>query len=115
MKLVEELQNIGKEYNATAGQVALAWLLSQGEDVIPIPGTKKIKVGTRRKSVFTSQSERACVQYLEENLAAARIMLSPQAVQKVRAVAEEAELDGGRYPPQIASQLYGDTPAYNKA
>ncbi|KAN0073779.1 NADP-dependent oxidoreductase domain containing protein [Tylopilus felleus] len=96
LKLVEELQNIGKEYNATAGQVALAWLLSQGEDVIPIPGTKKIK-------------------YLEENLAAARIMLSPQAVQKVRAVAEEAELDGGRYPPQIASQLYGDTPAYNKA
>lgn len=44
MKLVEELQNIGKAHNATAGQVALAWLLAQGEDIIPIPGTKKIKV-----------------------------------------------------------------------
>ncbi|KAG8221407.1 NADP-dependent oxidoreductase domain-containing protein [Butyriboletus roseoflavus] len=43
LKLVEEFQNIGKEYNATAGQVVLAWLLAQGEDVIPIPGTKKIK------------------------------------------------------------------------
>jgi hypothetical protein len=45
LKLVEELANIGKEYDATAGQVALAWLLAQGDDVIPIPGTKKIKVG----------------------------------------------------------------------
>ena len=47
LQLVEELKNIGKEYNATAGQVALAWLLAQGEDVIPIPGTRKIKVSVK--------------------------------------------------------------------
>ena len=44
LKLVDGLQELGKKHNATAGQVALAWLLAQGEDIIPIPGTKGIKV-----------------------------------------------------------------------
>lgn len=44
LKLVDDLQAIGKKHGATAGQVSLAWLLAQGEDVIPIPGTKSIKV-----------------------------------------------------------------------
>ena len=44
VKLAEEVQAIGARSNATPGQIALAWLLSQGEDIIPIPGTKKIKV-----------------------------------------------------------------------
>ena len=44
VKLAEEVQAIGARNNATAGQVALAWLLAQGDDIIPIPGTKKIKV-----------------------------------------------------------------------
>ncbi|KAF9233635.1 NADP-dependent oxidoreductase domain-containing protein [Melanogaster broomeanus] len=93
--LAKELENVGKEYNATAGQVALAWLLAQGEDVIPIPGTKKIK-------------------YLEENLGAATITLSPETVQHVRKVAEEAVLAGDRYPDWGMKLLFADTPAYNK-
>jgi aryl-alcohol dehydrogenase-like predicted oxidoreductase len=44
LKLVDGLQELGKKHNATAGQVTLAWLLAQGDDIIPIPGTKKIKV-----------------------------------------------------------------------
>lgn len=44
LKLVDGLKQIGQKYNATAGQVALAWLLAQGDDVIPIPGTRQIKV-----------------------------------------------------------------------
>jgi aryl-alcohol dehydrogenase-like predicted oxidoreductase len=44
LKLVDGLQELGKKHNATMGQVALAWLLAQGEDIIPIPGTKGIKV-----------------------------------------------------------------------
>jgi aryl-alcohol dehydrogenase-like predicted oxidoreductase len=44
LKLADNLKRIGEQYNATAGQVALAWLLAQGDDIIPIPGTKKIKV-----------------------------------------------------------------------
>lgn len=49
-------------------------------------------------------------QYLEENLAAARINLAPEAVQEVRKVAEAASLEGDRYPPQLMAVLYGDTP-----
>ncbi|KAF9219111.1 Aldo/keto reductase [Gyrodon lividus] len=93
LKLAEAFENIGKEYNATAGQVALAWLLAQGEDVIPIPGTKKIK-------------------YLGENLAAAYISLSPETIQKVRTIAEEAVFDGDRYQAGGMKLLYGETPAY---
>ena len=48
MKLVEGLQNLGKKYNATAGQVTLAWSLAQGKDIIPIPGTKKLKVNSSK-------------------------------------------------------------------
>lgn len=44
LKLVDGLKTIGQHHNATAGQVALAWLLAQGDDVIPIPGTRQIKV-----------------------------------------------------------------------
>ena len=43
MKVVENLKEIGLRHNATAGQVTLAWLLAQGNDIIPIPGTKKVK------------------------------------------------------------------------
>ena len=51
-------------------------------------------------------------QYLEENLAAARIGLAPEVVQKVRKIAVEVTLDGDRYPVQLKSGLYGDTPPY---
>lgn len=44
LEIADGLAEIGKQYNATAGQIALAWVLAQGKDVIPIPGTKKIKV-----------------------------------------------------------------------
>lgn len=44
LKLVSVLEDVGKKYNATASQITLAWLLAQGDDIIPIPGTKKIKV-----------------------------------------------------------------------
>lgn len=46
LKLVSGLERIGAKHGATAGQVALAWLLSQGEDIIPIPGTTKLSVST---------------------------------------------------------------------
>jgi aryl-alcohol dehydrogenase-like predicted oxidoreductase len=46
LKLADNLKRVGEQYNATAGQVGLAWLLAQGEDVIPIPGTKNIKVSS---------------------------------------------------------------------
>lgn len=44
LKLVDGLKAIGEKHGATAGQVSLAWLLAQGDDIIPIPGTTKVKV-----------------------------------------------------------------------
>ena len=44
VKLSDGLAALGKKYNATAGQITLAWLLAQGDDIIPIPGTTKIAV-----------------------------------------------------------------------
>lgn len=92
LKLADDLKRVGEQYNASAGQVALAWLLAQGEDIIPIPGTKKIK-------------------YLEENLSAINVSLSPESVQEVRMIAEKADwVVGDRYPPAAMKALYAETP-----
>jgi len=70
MRIATTVQDLAKRKGATPGQVALAWLLSRGEDVVPIPGTKR----------------RA---YLEENVAAAELVLT---------AAETAELDAALPP-----------------
>ncbi|KAF8970341.1 NADP-dependent oxidoreductase domain-containing protein [Flammula alnicola] len=92
LKLVKGLEELGKKHNATAGQVTLAWLLAQGDDIIPIPGTKKIK-------------------YLKENLAAAKIKLSPQEIAEVREIANKVDATvGARYPPASMQWVLADTP-----
>ncbi|KAJ7851979.1 NADP-dependent oxidoreductase domain-containing protein [Mycena leptocephala] len=93
LKLADGLKSIGTKYGgATAGQVALAWLLAQGDDIIPIPGTKKIK-------------------YLEENIAASKVTLSAEDVQAVRDVAAAADASQGeRYPVAMMSRIFADTP-----
>ena len=75
LALVEEIRAVAGRYDATPGQVALAWVLAQGNDVAPIPGTK------RRK-------------YLEENVAALRLELSAA---DVEALAKLTPV-GTRYP-----------------
>ncbi|KAJ6589504.1 Aldo keto reductase [Mycena capillaripes] len=93
LKLADGLKAIGVKYNnATAGQVALAWLLAQGDDIIPIPGTKKIK-------------------YLEENLGALKVSLSAEDVKAVREVAAAADAaKGERYPASMIALMFADTP-----
>ena len=54
LKVVEEIKQIGKKHNASAGQITLAWLLAQGPDVIPIPGTRNVKVRKKKKKTYTS-------------------------------------------------------------
>ncbi|KAJ7779071.1 Aldo/keto reductase [Mycena metata] len=95
LKIAEGLTSIGKKYGgATSSQIALAWLLAQGTDVIPIPGTKSIK-------------------YLEENLAAIKITLSDEDVAAIRQLAVEADAQQGeRYPPALPQVLFVDTPAF---
>ncbi|KAJ7131444.1 Aldo/keto reductase [Mycena epipterygia] len=93
LKIADGLTAIGAKYNgATASQVTLAWLLAQGPDIIPIPGTKKIK-------------------YLEENIAATKLTLSDDDIAAIRQLATDADAaNGPRYPPGLASVLFVDTP-----
>jgi aryl-alcohol dehydrogenase-like predicted oxidoreductase len=77
-KLVERLKAIAERKGVTAGQLALAWVLAKGNDVVPIPGTK------RRK-------------YLEENVAAAAIKLSLPEVAEIESAVPPNEVVGERY------------------
>lgn len=60
LSVVDAVSDIAKRHSATAGQVALAWLLAQGADIIPIPGTRKKEVHLRpmRVSVHYADSAR---------------------------------------------------------
>ena len=78
MVLVERVEAIAQRKGATAGQLALAWVLSRGLDLIPIPGTK------RRK-------------YLDENAAAINIKLTPDDIQELEAAIPQYEIAGERY------------------
>ncbi|MEH2304445.1 aldo/keto reductase [Nostoc sp.] len=79
LKLVEQVKAIATEKGVTASQLALAWLLAQGEDIVPIPGTK------RRT-------------YLEENVAATDITLTEEELNRLEAVAPKGVAAGERYP-----------------
>ena len=76
--LVDRVRAIAERRGVKAGQLALAWVLAKGEDLVPIPGTK------RRT-------------YLEENAAAAEIKLSPAEVAELEAAVPQTEIVGDRY------------------
>jgi aryl-alcohol dehydrogenase-like predicted oxidoreductase len=88
LDLVARVEFIAKEKKCTPGQLALAWLLAQGEDIIPIPGTK------RRK-------------YLEENVAALNVKLSPQDLRRLQEVAPKGAASGQRYPESMMTLVNG--------
>lgn len=92
LKLVQKLSDIAKEKGCTSGQLVLAWVLAQGEDIIPIPGTKRVK-------------------YLEENAKAVEVQLSKEEVAKIReAIESVGGGKGDRYPAAMMSRLFGDSP-----
>jgi aryl-alcohol dehydrogenase-like predicted oxidoreductase len=78
--LVERVRAIAERKGIKPGQLALAWVLAKGEDLVPIPGTK------RRK-------------YLEENAVAAEIELTPDEVAELEAAVPQHEIAGDRYAP----------------
>jgi aryl-alcohol dehydrogenase-like predicted oxidoreductase len=88
--IVNRFKALADKKGCTVSQLALAWLLKQGDDIIPIPGTKKLR-------------------YLEENWAALGVPLSDGEEAEIRALADEAPVAGGSVPPQFASYLYRDT------
>ena len=89
LRLVDAVRAMAAEKGVTAGQLALAWVLAQGEDVVPIPGTKRVA-------------------YLEENAAAAAIELTPEDLARLEEIAPPGVAAGTRYPD--AAYAYGDSP-----
>ena len=79
LDLVRKIEQIAQRKNCTPGQLALAWVLAQGEDVVAIPGTKRIK-------------------YLEENSAAAGVKLTKQDLAEIDQVFPRGASAGARYP-----------------
>ena len=79
MDLVREIESIAKRKNVLPSQLALAWVLAKGEDIIPIPGTKRIK-------------------YLEENGAATRIKLTGDELAQLDRALPPGSAAGTRYP-----------------
>ena len=79
LELVDRVREIAAEKGAEPSQLALAWLLARGEDIVPIPGTKRVK-------------------YLEENAAAADIELTAEDLERIDEAAPHGATAGDRYP-----------------
>jgi aryl-alcohol dehydrogenase-like predicted oxidoreductase len=88
LDLVARVEAIAKEKKCTPGQLALAWLLAQGEDIIPIPGTK------RRK-------------YLEENAGALQVRLTTEDLRRIDEVAPHGVAKGARYSEAMMALVNG--------
>lgn len=86
LDLVHEVQKIAAEKGCTASQLALAWVLSQGPDLVPIPGTKRVK-------------------YLDENLGALEVHLSSDDLKRIDAVFPKGAAVGDRYPTSAMSSV----------
>ncbi|WP_152045060.1 aldo/keto reductase [Aureimonas psammosilenae] len=79
LKLVSVVESIAKRHDAKASQVALAWVMAQGDDIVPIPGTKRIR-------------------YLEENVEGASLTLSKTDLEELDAAFPKDAAAGTRYP-----------------
>ncbi|TVY80463.1 Aldo-keto reductase yakc [NADP(+)] [Lachnellula suecica] len=90
VKVAGKFKALADKKGCTVSQLALAWLLKQGDDIFPIPGTKKLK-------------------YLEENWGALGISLSDEEEAEIRDFAEKNEFAGGPAPDAFAAYLFRDT------
>jgi len=79
LELVKRIEELAAEKNCAPAQLALAWVLAQGSDIVPIPGTK------RRK-------------YLEENVGAIKVEITPEELKRIDEVAPRGAAAGTRYP-----------------
>jgi aryl-alcohol dehydrogenase-like predicted oxidoreductase len=87
VSLVAKLEALAREKKCTTPQLVLAWLLAQGKDIVPIPGTK-------RKERF------------DENLAALQIKLSPEELKRISGAAPAGAGAGTRYPADAMKRVY---------
>ena len=87
VKIVKRLEEIAVEKKCTPAQLVLAWLLAQGKDIVPIPGTKR-------------------KQRVDENLDALEVRLSAQDVKRISEVAPVGAGAGPRYPDDAMKRVY---------
>ena len=86
LELVTRIEGMAREKRCAPSQLALAWVLAQGEDIVPIPGTKRVK-------------------YLEENAAAMDVRLGREELAELDAIAPPGVAAGERYPASMMSAL----------
>jgi aryl-alcohol dehydrogenase-like predicted oxidoreductase len=88
LQLIEKVEEIAKEKGVTTSQLALAWVMAQGQDIVPIPGTKRVK-------------------YLEQNASAADIILSQEELAAIEDVFPKNAAAGLRYPEAMMKTVNG--------
>jgi aryl-alcohol dehydrogenase-like predicted oxidoreductase len=88
LDLVARINDLAQQKECTAGQLALAWVLAQGDDVVPIPGTKRVK-------------------YLEENLGALEVELTKDELAQLDEIAPKGATAGSRYPAAMMGSVNG--------
>jgi aryl-alcohol dehydrogenase-like predicted oxidoreductase len=93
---VDLLKRFAKEKGATPAQIALAWLLAQGDYIVPIPGTTKLH-------------------RLEENIGATRCELTAEDVSAITQAASDIQPEGERYAPQHLAMVGREAPAAGRA
>jgi aryl-alcohol dehydrogenase-like predicted oxidoreductase len=76
---VDAVEEIAGERGITASQLALAWVLAQGDDIVPIPGTKRVR-------------------YLEQNAGSVDVELAPNDLQRLEDAFPKGSTAGDRYP-----------------
>lgn len=86
LHLVAKIEEIARAKKATPAQLALAWVLAQGEDIVPIPGTKKVR-------------------RLEENLGALEVHLTAADLKAIETIAPKGVAAGERYPTAMMSSV----------
>jgi aryl-alcohol dehydrogenase-like predicted oxidoreductase len=86
LELVEKIRTLAVEKGCTPSQLAIAWVIAQGEDIITIPGTKRVK-------------------YLEENIASENMQLTEEDLQTIEAIMPAGIVSGTRYPEKFLNAL----------
>jgi len=90
LELVDTLKKLADAKGCTTGQLVLAFLMAQGDDIIPIPGTTKEK-------------------NFDENMASLKVKISKEDNEKIRKAIDSAEVHGGRYPEAFSKALFVNT------
>jgi aryl-alcohol dehydrogenase-like predicted oxidoreductase len=90
LELLDEINKVAEKKGVTSGQLVLAFLMAQGDDIIPIPGTTKYK-------------------NYDENMDSLGVKISKEENEEIRSAISNATVVGGRYPESFASALFADT------